>query len=77
MARHSTPTPSRGYVAGSPDMVVGAARGWTGLGQFLADRWGGEPPSHVVRLLVSTREAEDHSLAVRIRAAAAADMLFR
>jgi hypothetical protein len=77
MARFSTPTLSGGRVADSPDAVGSAARSWLGLGRLLADRWRGAPPSQVVQLWISAREDEDRSLALRVRAATAADPLFR
>ncbi len=77
MAEHSTPTPPGRLVADSLGRIGGTSRGWPGLDRLLADRWGGECPSEVVRLWAAVSGAEDRPLAVRIRAVTAADPFLR
>jgi hypothetical protein len=72
MARFPTPAPSGSAVADRSDRASGA-----GLGRLLGDLWGGAAPSHGVRLWTSAWDAKDRALALRVRAATAADPLFR
>jgi hypothetical protein len=76
MARFPTPAPSGSAVADRSDRASGA-----GLGRLLGDLWGAAAPSHGevhgVRLWTSAWDAKDRALALRVRAATAADPLFR
>lgn len=77
MAGYSSPTAPERLSADRPRRAGEVTRGWPGLGRLLADRWGGEGPSEVVRFLAGVQDAEDRPLAVRVRAAAAADPFLR
>jgi hypothetical protein len=75
MTEQPTPTARKGLMTQETRQVGGAARGWHGLRQLLADRWSGERPREVVRLWQDAQSTPQLPISIRVRAATALELV--